>query len=80
MIERYKMTAPIAIRVVDDKARRVRAFRGDRRPTTGWQLKEESPSVKPPFGGKVELALTINTQDTKGNILKMRLQLAVDIE
>jgi hypothetical protein len=28
MVERYKMTAPIAIRVVDNKARSVRALRG----------------------------------------------------
>jgi len=54
MVERRKMTAPIAIRVVDNKARCVRAFRGHRHPTTGWQLEEESPSVKPPFGDEVE--------------------------
>jgi len=80
MVERRKMTAPIAIRVVDNKARCVRAFRGDRHPTTGWQLEEESPSVKAPFGDEVEFPLTINTQDTKGNILKMRLELAVEPE
>ena len=28
MVERYKMTAPIAIRVIDNKARSVRALRG----------------------------------------------------
>ena len=78
MVERYKMTAPIAVRVVDNKARCVRAFRGDRHPAAGWQLKEESPSVKSSFGDDVEFPLTINAQDTKGNILKMSLQLAVE--
>ena len=34
--------------------------------------------MKPQFGDEVEFPLTINTQDTKGNILKMRLQLAVE--
>jgi hypothetical protein len=74
MVEQYKMTAPVAIRVVDKKARCVRAFRGDRHPTSGWQLEEERPSVKPLFGDEVEFPLTINAQDAKGNILKMKLQ------
>jgi hypothetical protein len=80
MVERYKMTTPITIKVLDNKARCVRAFRGDRHPTTGWQLEEESASVKPPSGDEAEFPLTINTQDAKGNILKMKLQLAVDTE
>ena len=79
MVEHYKMTAPLAIRVIDNKARCVRTIRGNHQPTTGWQLEESSP-LKPPFGDEVEFPLTINTQDTKGNILKMRLQLAVDTE
>ena len=77
MVERYKMTAPIAIRVVDNKARRVREFRGDRRPTNGWQFEDATPPVKPLLGDEAEFPLTINAQDAKGNILKMKLQLAV---
>ena len=76
MVERYQMTAPVAIKLVDNKARCVRAFRGDRHPTAGWQLEEEFPSVKPPFGDEVEFPLTINALDAKGNILKMKLQVA----
>jgi hypothetical protein len=30
MVQRYKMTAPVAIRVVDNKARCLRAIRGTR--------------------------------------------------
>jgi hypothetical protein len=63
MVEGYKMTTPIAIRVVDNKARCVRAIR-------------ETTAVAPPLG-EVEFPLTINAQDAKGNILKMRLQLGV---
>jgi hypothetical protein len=77
MVERYKMTAPLAITVIDSKARRVRAFRGDQHPTTGWQLEDEMPPVKPLLGHEVEFPLTIKAQDAKGNILKMRVQLAV---
>jgi hypothetical protein len=72
MVERYKMTAPIAIRVVDSKAKCVRAIRGTR-----WQLQDETIAVASPLGGEVEFPLTINVQDAKGNILKMRLQLRV---
>jgi hypothetical protein len=77
MVERYKMTAPIAIRVVDNKARCVRAIRGTRNQAAGWQLEDEATAVAPPRGGEVELPLTINSQDAKGNILKMRLPLGV---
>jgi hypothetical protein len=78
MIERYEMTAPIAIKVVDNKARCVRAIHGDRHEATGWQLEDETPSLKPPLGDEVEFPLTIHTQDAKGNILKMRIQLGVN--
>jgi hypothetical protein len=77
MVERYKMTAPIAIRVLDNKARCVRAIRGTRYQAAGWQLEDETTAVAPPLGGEVEFPLTINSQDAKGNILKMRLQLGV---
>jgi hypothetical protein len=76
MVERYKMTAPIAIRVVDNKARCVRAIRGNRYQGAGWQLEDETTAAAP-LGGEVEFPLTINAQDAKGNILKMRLQLGV---
>jgi hypothetical protein len=75
MVERYKMAAPIAIRVVDNKARCVRAIRGIRYQAGGWQLEDETTAVAPTLGGEVEFPLTINAQDAKGNILKMRLQL-----
>jgi hypothetical protein len=77
MVERYKMTTPIAIRVVDNKARCVRAIHGTRYQAGGWQLEDEITAVAPPLGGEVEFPLTINAQDAKGNILKMRLQLGV---
>jgi hypothetical protein len=77
MVERYKMTAPIAIRVVDNKARCVRTIRGKRYQAAGWQLEDETTAAAPPLEGEVELPLTINVQDAKGNILKMRLQCGV---
>jgi hypothetical protein len=64
MVERYKMTAPIAIRVVDNKARCVRAIPGTRYQAAGWQLQDEYP-------------LNINLQDAKENIFKMRIQLGI---
>jgi hypothetical protein len=77
MVQRYKMTAPVAIRVVDNKARCLRAIRGTRYQAAGWQLDDETTAVAPPLGGEVEFPLTINAQDAKGNILKRRLQLGV---
>jgi len=66
MVERYKMTAPIAIRVVDNKARCVRAIRGTRNQAAGWQLEDDRTAGAPPLGGDVEFPLTINSQDAKG--------------
>ena len=36
-----------------------------------------SYAAAPPLGGEDEFPLTINVQDAKGNILKMRLQFGV---
>jgi hypothetical protein len=77
MVERYKMTAPIAIRVVDNKARCVRAIRGTRYQAAGWQLEDETNAVAASLGGEVEYPLIINLQDAKGNVLKMRLHLGI---
>ena len=78
MIERYKMLAPIAIRVVDNQARCIRAIRRSRPQATGCDLEDETTAAGPPLGGEVEFPLTLNSQDAKGNILKMRLHLGID--
>ncbi len=75
MVERYKMTAPIAITVVDKAARDVRTIRGVRTHAGAWQLENTSFAAAPPLEGEVEFPLTIKVQDANGNILKMRLQL-----
>ena len=75
MVERYKMTAPITITVVDKTARHVRAIRGDRTQAGAWQLEDTLTAATPPLEGEFESALTISVKDAKGNILKMRLQL-----
>jgi hypothetical protein len=77
MVERYKMTAPITITVVDKMARHVRAIRGDRIQAGAWQLEDTQTAAAPPFPGEFEFPLTMHVQDAKGNILKMRLQLAI---
>jgi hypothetical protein len=74
MVERYKMTAPITISVVDNKARYVRAICGNHRQAAGWQLKDETPAVEQTPGAEVEFPLAIGVQDARGNILKMRIR------
>ena len=76
MVERYKMTAPLTITIVDKTGKHVRAIRGDRI-QDGWQLEDTQAAATPPFQGGFEFPMTLNVQDAKGNILKMRLQLAV---
>jgi hypothetical protein len=77
MVERYKMTPPVTITVVDNVARHVRAIRGCRIQAGAWQLEDTITAAAPPFEGQFEFPLTMNVQDAKGNILKMRLQLEV---
>jgi len=77
MVERYKMTTPITIRVVDNMERFVRAIRANHDQAGAWQLEDEPTAVALPLGGEVEFPLTIKAQDAKGNILKMRLQLGM---
>src|SRR2546430_14446236 len=76
MVERYKMTAPITIRVVDHNDRHVRTISGHQHQTASWQLKDEVTAVDQATAGEVEFPLTIGVQDSRGNILKMRLQLS----
>ncbi len=68
MLERYKMTAPITIRVLDNQARCIRAIRGNRSQAAGWQLKDEATAVTPPIASEVEPPLILNVQDAKGNV------------
>jgi hypothetical protein len=77
LVERYKMTAPITIRIVDSKARCMRTIRGTRDQANAWRVKQESTEVAPPLVSEVEFPLTINSQDAKGNTLKMRIQFEV---
>jgi len=75
MVERYKLTPPISISVIDNKAGSVRVICGDRHQASGWQLKDETSAVAQTPGAEVEFPLTVRVRDAKGNILKMRLQL-----
>jgi hypothetical protein len=77
MVERYKMTAPITITVVDKTERPLRAIRGHRIQAGAWQLEDTLTAATPPMQDEFEFPLTINVKDAKGNILKMRLQLEV---
>jgi len=75
LIQRYAMTAPISISVVDNKGEYVRAICGIHRQGTGWDLKDETPAVLQCPPGEMELPLTIRVRDAKGNVLKMRLHI-----
>ena len=74
MIERYQMTSPISISVIDNKAGHVRAIGGNYDQATGWNLKDEKSTMTPALAGNLVFPLTIRVQDAEGNILKMKLQ------
>lgn len=78
MIARYKMIFPIAITVADNKAKCLRAIRGTRDQAGSWHLQDETTTANSHAEGKVEFPLTLNAQDAKGNILKMRLHFGVE--
>lgn len=74
MVERYKMIAPITIRVLDGRAGCVRTILGDHN-QRGWQLKDVTSAEERPPTGEIDFPVTLEVKDAKGNILKMRLQL-----
>jgi hypothetical protein len=71
MVDRYKMTPPISIHVVDSKEACVRAICGKHDHANGWHLNDEAPVAAPADGP--EFPLTLRVRDARGNILKMRL-------
>jgi hypothetical protein len=75
MVDRYKMTPPIFISVVDSKEAYVWAFCGNHDHASGWHLNEETSVVAPV--AEAEFPLTLCVRDARGNILKMKLQLEV---
>lgn len=72
MVERYKMATPVTFRVVDKQARCVRSFRGTFAVDGNWHLQEID--VTQSAGEVHEFPLNINSEDAKGNVLKMRIQ------
>ena len=76
MVDRYKMTPPISISVVDRNEVCVREICGNHDRATGWHLSDEGLVVVAPASGP-EFPLTLRVRDARGNILKMRLQLEV---
>jgi|SRR5690242_668356 len=75
MVERYKMTAPITIKVLDHNDESVRRIRGHHDQASDWKLHDEAIGVDRTAASEVEFPLTIRVEDAKGNTLKMRLQL-----
>ena len=74
MVERYRMTTPITIKIVDHKDRYIRTIRGRHDQIAGWQLVDEPSAIDQIAAAAVEFPLTIRVEDAKGNVLKMRLQ------
>lgn len=73
MVERYQLTAPVAVEVVDRLGHSVREFHGTRGQGGGWQLEEAPVPTEAPPHGEPEFPLILKMRDAKGNILKMRL-------
>jgi hypothetical protein len=75
MVDRYKMTPPVSISVVDRNEACVRSICGNLAHATGWHLKDEALVVAPVDGH--EFPFTPRVRDARGNIVKMKLQFEV---
>jgi len=75
MVERYKMTTPITIKIVDQNDGCIRTIRARHDQVAGWQLHDEPSTIDQIAAATaVEFPLTLRVEDAKGNVLKMRLQ------
>jgi hypothetical protein len=68
MVERYKMTTPVAFRVIDNQARCVRSFRGILTTEGNWQLEEMDLPESAVQASALEFPLNINSQDASGHL------------
>lgn len=63
MGERYKMTTPITIKIVDHKDGYIRTIRGRHDQIAGWQLLDEPSAIDQTPAGAVEFPLTVRVED-----------------
>ena len=78
LVQRYGMKTPLTINVVDSQSICIRTLKAARDKTGTWQLTDETPPTSATCEGKsLTFPLTINSKDRSGNVLKVRVQLAV---
>jgi len=66
MVERYKMTSPITIKIVDHKDGYIRTIRGRHDQIAGWQLLDEPSAIDQTAAGAVEFPLPYAWKTPKG--------------
>jgi hypothetical protein len=77
LVQRYGMKTPLAITVVDSQSICIRTLRAVHDGSGRWQLTDEtSPTSEAHEGKSITFPLTINSKDARGNVLKVRVQLA----
>jgi hypothetical protein len=77
LVQRYGMKTRLTINVLDSQSICIRTFGALRDETGRWQLTDETPPTNAAQDGKpIAFPLIINSTDSSGNVLKMRVQLA----
>ena len=77
LVERYGMKTPLTINVVDSQPVCLRTLKAARDKSGAWRLTDETLSTSATFEGKpVMFPLIIDSKDSNGNILKVRVEIA----
>jgi hypothetical protein len=77
LVQRYGMKTPLMINVVDSQSICVRTLSAVRDETGRWQLTDQTPPTNTTQEGKsIAFPLIIDSTDSSGNVLKVRVQLA----
>ena len=66
MVERYKMTTPITIKIVDHKDGYIRTIRGHHDQIAGWQLHDEPSAIDQTAAGAVEFKVAHGVLSVEG--------------
>jgi hypothetical protein len=76
LVDRYRMKPPLTINVIDNQSIGIWTLTALHDQSGKWRLTDETPPGAAHADQPIAFPLIINSKDSRGNILKVRIQLA----